>query len=297
MRSRIFTGTILHARALPVRHRFRYGVYFYAFDLDELEDLPAEVFLFGHNRVRPVAIHDRDYLEPGPGSIREKLSRFLARYGLPAPARAILVTSARVLHYVFNPVSFFFCYDQKEALQCVVAQVNNTFGEMHLYLLSRPMASRRKGEMHYRAEKVFHVSPFFQRKGVYDFYIRDVREGDLDIAIHYSQGEDLVFAARLTGISVPLSRWTVAGKLLHHPLRVSLTMPRILWQAARLRFQRRLPYFPKPAPVSADTVRPAPPGLLDRVGRRVVPAFLGRLTRGRLALTYPEGRREIMGPG
>ena len=99
MRSRIYTGRIMHARAKPVRHKFSYPVYFYRFDLEELDRIDREVLFFGHNRVRPVALHDRDYLEPGDGALKDKLRKILQRAGVEATLHKVdLVTSARVMH-------------------------------------------------------------------------------------------------------------------------------------------------------------------------------------------------------
>ena len=137
MRSRIYTGRVMHARSSPVQHKFSYPVYFYRFDLDEIDHLDQEVVGFGHNRIRPVALHDRDYLTPGDETLREKLEAIVKRAGCSLDIRKVtLVTSARVMHYVFNPVSFFFCYGEQGDLEAVVVQVNNTFGEMHIYLLT-----------------------------------------------------------------------------------------------------------------------------------------------------------------
>src|SRR6056297_1241650 len=136
MNSLIYQGEVSHARLPPVRHSFRYPVYFYAFDLDELPELARHIPLFGYNRLRPVAVHDRDYLRPGPAPLREKLQAVLDEFGIATRiARAMLVTSARYFNYVFNPVSFFYCYDNAGTLACILVQVNNTFGEMHLYLV------------------------------------------------------------------------------------------------------------------------------------------------------------------
>lgn len=296
MKSRIYSGRVMHARSEPVHHRFSYPVYFYGFDLEELERLDKEVLCFGYNRLRPVALYDRDYLTAGSAPIRQKLVALLSRAGHHKEiGRIYLVTSARVMHYVFNPVSFFFCFGPEGSLDCVVVQVNNTFGEMHVYVLAEPLSGRRSGEAHYRAEKVFHVSPFFDRKGSYDFYFTDPDTGKLDVIIHHEEEKKVVFAARLTGTPLPLKRWTVVGKLLKHPLTASLTMPRIIYQAARLRFLKHLRVFIKPPPASTMTIRAAPPGPTARLGRAVTRSFLRRIGEGRLTLVYPEGNRECFG--
>ena len=112
MNSKIYFGEVVHTRLVPVEHKFRYPVYFYAFALDELEELARNNPLFGYNQLRPVAIHDRDYLVPGDQTIREKVFSVLSEAGMDFPlGKVILVTAARYFNYIFNPVSFFYCHD------------------------------------------------------------------------------------------------------------------------------------------------------------------------------------------
>lgn len=296
MNSRIFTGQVMHARSRPVQHRFQYPVYFYGLDIDELEDLDREIPLFGHNRIRPVAIHDRDYLLPGEVSLREKVERVLDRFdGGGSPARVDLVTSARYLHYVFNPVSFFYCYGEDGSLNNVVVQVTNTFGEMHVYLLKDFLEDSRGYLGHFRARKVFHVSPFFDRIGSYEFFLSDSRRDELDILIHYRQKSDLVFAARLRGSARSLYKKNLNRTLCRHPVVAALTVPRIMWQAGRLHYQRRLPVYHKPPPASPGTIRPAPLSFVERLGRRMAHRHLRRIRNGQLTVLYLSGEGQTFG--
>ncbi|TNF50790.1 DUF1365 family protein, partial [bacterium] len=296
MNSRIFTGQVMHARAKPVKHRFQYPVYFYGLDIDELDELDREIPLFGHNRVRIVAIHDSDYLLPGTGSLREKVEQILHRYGQGGtPARVDLITSARYLHYVFNPVSFFYCYGDDESLNNVIVQVNNTFGEMHVYVLSDFLDGDRGYLGHYRTDKVFHVSPFFPRKGSYEFFLSDSRRENLDILLQYSQKNDLVFAARLRGSAQPLRSKNLNRALAHHPVMAALTIPRIMWQAGRLHYQRRLPVYHKPPPASPGTIRPAPLSLVERLGRSITHRYLNRIRHGQLTSLDPSSKETTFG--
>ncbi|WP_291317367.1 DUF1365 family protein [Desulfuromonas sp.] len=294
MNSRIYLGEVSHARLSPVRHRFAYPLYFYALDLDELAALDRASPLFGYNRRRPVAVHDRDYLRPGEAPIREKLEAVLKGAGLDAPGRVLLVTAARYFNYVFNPISFFYCHDAGGELACVLAQVNNTFGEMHLYLLDARGAEIDRGRIVCRADKAFHVSPFFPREGRYEFRLSPPAE-TIDNAISYYLGGELSLVARIRGEARPLTPGELARTVARHPLCAALTVPRIVWQAARLHWQRRLPVYRKPVPASAMTVRPAPPALLDRLGMRAVLPFFSRLPRGELRLTLPDGREHRFG--
>lgn len=291
MRSRIYAGTLRHKRLLGVEHGFDYGLHMYALDLDDLDELDGACRLFGHNRVRPLALHDRDYLFPGDSPLREKVLRALRENGIgEEPARVVLLTALRQFHYVFNPASFFYCFDASERLFCVLAQVNNTFGETHLYVLTPHPDTGRFG-----TPKAFHVSPFFPREGRYEFEFSALGD-DMRVAITYVLGDGPALTASFSGVSRPVTCANLARLLLRHPLRAAATFPRILAQAARLYFRKKRPVFPKPEPASAMTIRQAPPTVADRVGRAAVTAFLRRLDHGRLTMTLPDGGRETFGP-
>ncbi|GAB6110722.1 DUF1365 family protein [Desulfomicrobium salsuginis] len=291
MRSRIYAGTLRHKRLLGVEHGFDYGLHMYALDLDDLDELAGSCSLFGHNRVRPLALHDRDYLFPGDSPLREKVLRALRENGIgEEPARVVLLTALRQFHYVFNPASFFYCFDASERLFCVLAQVNNTFGETHLYVLTPHPDTGRFG-----APKAFHVSPFFPREGRYEFEFSAL-DDDMRVAITYVLGDGPALTASFSGVSSPVTCANLARLLLRHPLRAAATFPRILAQAARLYFRKKRPVFPKPEPASAMTIRQAPPTVADRVGRAALTGFLRRLDHGRLTMTLPDGGRETFGP-
>ena len=289
MNSLIYQGEVSHARLTPVRHQFRYPVYFFAFDLDELPELSRRLPLFGYNRIRPLAIHDRDYLQPDARTLRQKLIQLLSEQGIGEElGRVVLVTAARYFNYVFNPISFFYCYAPDGHLACVLAQVNNTFGEMHLYLLRGDAAGKAGGQIHFTQAKEFHVSPFFPREGSYRFQLSEPQV-QLDNRIHYQLADQLVFTARLQGRARPLTNRILLHTIIRQPLTAALTMPRILWQAARLYWQRRLPVYTKPVPDHSMTIRPVPATLLDRLGRVLTHKHLGGLRRGALQLLQPDG--------
>ncbi|MBW2520411.1 MAG: DUF1365 family protein [Deltaproteobacteria bacterium] len=290
MNSKIYLGEVMHARLMPVKHRFRYPVYFYAFQLDELPHIAERSLLFGYNRLRPVAIHDRDYLTPGPEPIENKLKTVLSQAGLTGPlGKTIMVTAARYFNYIFNPISFFYCYDLDDQLVCMVVQVNNTFGEMHLYLLQPKAATETsQGVFRLQVDKHFHVSPFFPRRGHYEFRL-SLPGPQIDNTINYYLDEQLALVARIHGSAATLNPANLTKTVVTHPLSASLTMPRILWQAARLYWQRRLPVYHKPVPNNSMTVRPSPSTWLERLGMKIVLNFLDRLPEGHLQLETPDG--------
>ncbi len=296
MISRIYQGEVKHHRKHPIQHKFHYSVCFFSFDVDELAALSERIPLFGYNQFRPVAIRDRDFLSPGEGSIREKLNSVLQLIGMPQhPHKVILVTSALYFNYAFNPISFFYCYDCDQKLTCVLMQVNNTFGEMHLYhYLPESLPERNTARIQFTCGKEFHVSPFMKGDGYYQFHLTDP-DDQLHNQVHFYQAKKLTLAASLKGKGVPLTTGSLLRTLLRHPLNASMTMPRILWQAARLYWQRKLPVNKKPVPQNTMTIRPVPPRQLDRLGSVLFKKFFGRLRQGKLNVRYPNGVEEIFG--
>jgi len=298
MNSKIYFGEVMHTRVVPVKHSFRYPVYFYAFELDELPELARSNPLFGYNQLRPVAIHDRDYLLPGSQTIKDKVKSVLSKAGFENElGRVILVTAARYFNYIFNPISFFYCHDREDKLACILAQVNNTFGEMHLYPLMTEESKSVDGRLRFCTDKQFHVSPFFPRQGQYEFRLTPFDE-KIDNTIRYHLNDQLALVARMFGSAVPLTTSSLAKAVIANPVCASLTMPRILWQAARLHWQRRLPVYEKPVPDNDLTIRPVPPSMIDRIGMNMVIGFLDRLPEGDLSLTTPDRKKMHFGqPG
>ena len=136
MRSALYTGTVMHARRTPAENVFRYPVCFYLLDLDELPELGRRLALFGYNRRNVLTLHDRDHLGDPRRAVKENLLAWLRERSVDlAGGRVLLLTNLRVLGYVFNPVSFFYCYGAGGELVCIVAEVSNTFGERLPYLL------------------------------------------------------------------------------------------------------------------------------------------------------------------
>lgn len=289
IRSKLFTVQLEHERLQPVEHRFHYPVRIYAFDLAELSMLDRRLPLFSHNRFNLVSLHDRDYLDAGPGSIRDKLLPHLRKQGVSgAIDRVVLITSARYLNRVFNPVSFYYVYRDAGDLAAIVAEVNNTFGERHLYVLTEPDPNPGRAFRRYQADKAFHVSPFHDMSGRYEFYFSDL-ERELAIEIQLWKSDQMAFRARIQGAPQALTAWNLARQTLRRPLLPHLTMPRILWQAAKLYGSKRLRVFSKPVAQSPWTLRKNPPTLRDKIFEPRVLEVLSKVAIGRLQVTLPDG--------
>lgn len=255
-RSIIYQGFVAHERFAPTAHKFQYPVYCYGLDLDELADLDRRIRLFGYNRRRPVSIHDRDYLDDRPGTIREKLTRILAEKKPDlSVASVLMITSARYLNYVFNPVSFYYCLDAEGHVCAMAAEVNNTFGERHLYLPEKGSGTPDANDPEkYYIDKAFHVSPFNNLDGRYEFSFPTPLK-ELDIRINLIRDGAVAFSARLWGAAMDLTSANLMKTMLRHPVAPHLTKPRIFLQAARLFFGKKLRYHDKPEPTSPMTIK------------------------------------------
>lgn len=290
LKSRVFRGEVLHHRITPVAHRFRYPAYTYAFDIDELEELSQRLPWFGYNRSRPISLWSRDYLEGDEGPLRQKLTRLLQRHGShPHYPRVCLVTSARFWGYVFNPVSFWLCYDERQQLACMVAEVNNTFGERHTYVLDRPLPATAQWQARYRVPKAFYVSPYNPVAGDYEFRVADL-EHCLDIRLRVFAEDKPIFNTWLRGQGEPLAGKSLWRTLTGYPLTAWLTVPRIHWEAAVLYFQKHLPIVYKPRPSDPWTIRAEPPGRLHRAAMAIIRRFLEHCREGHLRWSLPNGQ-------
>lgn len=290
MRSTLYHGYVEHWRFNPVEHHFRYPLYFYCFDLDELIDLDRTLPLFGYNHFQFTSLHDTDYLSQETGSIREKLFRLLDKKPfVNRVARVMLVTSARYVNYVFNPVSFYYCLADDGGIVCVVAEVNNTFGEKHLYILGDNEGQANGYAARYLANKTFHVSPFNNMTGQYEFLFTEIKK-EIDIRIRLHRNKEMVFEGKLFGRAVPLTPATHTRMILRHPILPHLSMPRILFEAVRLKFQKKLNHYTKPIPMSAMTIRIPSPSMFQKSCMKLIFGFLGKITNGGITVYLPDNK-------
>lgn len=233
----IVHGDVAHRRRGPVRHAFRHRVYQWLVDLDRLPRVPW--------LLRPAAgFHARDHLGgTGPeasADIRANVERFLGERDvqLGQDARVVMLANARVLGHVFNPLTVFWCFAGDGTLRCVVAEVHNTYGERHAYLLQPDSDGTAQ------ADKQFYVSPFNDVSGEYRLGFH-VSESRVRVTVSLVREGDVVFDASLDGVPVPATPRTVANAVLRRPvmpLRVSaLIRLHGIWL-----WLRRLPLVDRP---------------------------------------------------
>ena len=251
MRSQLSWGEVSHWRKGPREHSFAYPVFTFELDVDELETLSISPRLFACERRAVFSIRSCDYLS-GSGTLREKVEAVIREHGQrERPHRITLITMPRYFGYVFNPVSFFACFDEQERVLGFVTQVNNTFGETHVYpLVCEPTSA----PVSWRFPKDFFVSPFFDVEG--EYFVALEREGaNLSVVVDLYRDGERIFAATLKGDGQPLSASRVWATMRKYPITSLLTMPRIHGEAIRLYSKAHATPYPLPKPSSRYTIR------------------------------------------
>ncbi len=243
MKSCIYECRVVHERFSPKSHRFRYGIFMFCLDLDEIDNLVKRIPFLSRNRFNLYSFHDRDHVENGSPNVREHLLGMLRARGVDRTVgRVLLVTNLRILGYVFNPVSFFYCFDETEDPLAVVAVVNNTYGETRSYVITHAGLDR-EGTFTSRQKKHFYISPFIQLDSELDLHVSTPSEL-LSVTIDDYIGEEKVLTAILEGERQPLTSYRLGWLTLKYPLLTAKVILAIHWEALQL-WLKRVPFIRK----------------------------------------------------
>ena len=249
-------GEVRHLRLRPRRHGFAYPTFFLLLPMRAWRDGGERRFEVARNRRALLSFFDRDHGDGRDDSLAWLEDLLRAEGIVDADGEIWLHCYPRVLGYVFKPVSFWYAHRLDGSLAAVVAEVNNTFGERHCYLLHGP-GLRFGAEC--RAAKVFHVSPFCDVRGIYRFrFMRTDPAGQARartvVRIEHDDGDGPLLVTSVSGELAPASARNLRGLLLRMPLMTLGVMARIHWQALRL-WLRGTPFHRKPAPPGAFVTR------------------------------------------
>jgi len=230
--SALYAGTVMHQRLRPRRHRLRYRVFSLLLDLDELDVLAARLRLFSRNRLNLFSFFDRDHGSGSSKPLRDQIEHQLASAGIEWDGGPIrLLTMPRVLGYVFNPLSVYFCYRRDGDLAAIVYEVNNTFGERHHYIM--PVNSDGAGTIHQECAKRFFVSPFLDMDMSYSFRVIPPA-ARVGIAISGRDAQGPIITASLFARRQSLSDAGLALAFVAYPLLTLKVIAGIHWEALRI---------------------------------------------------------------
>ncbi|MGM9470845.1 DUF1365 domain-containing protein [Pseudarthrobacter sp. YS3] len=237
----IYRTSISHVRKTPLKNAFTYRSYSWFVDVDRLPVLPRIL--------RPLAdFRAADHLGDPGASIRSNVERFLRTRGIEPDGGAIrMLTSARVFGHVFNPLTLFWCYRQSGDLQCVIAEVHNTYGERHCYLLDTDSSGRAS------VPKAFYVSPFNDVDGQYRMKVPAPHER-LSVSIVLEREGHRPFVATMDGDRRPATVPNILAAAVAVPAAPLLVSALIRIQGIKL-WARRLPVVKRPHHPSQEAVQ------------------------------------------
>jgi len=238
-------GDVMHKRVQPKENKFQYKIYYIALPLSHMSKSIENTYL-KFNRFGLLSFYERDHGYRNDTPLNQWVGDIFEQCGEEKPkGEIVLITMPRVFWYVFNPVSFFCCYDTDENLRSVICEVNNTFGETHSYLcLPKDKGIIKDGD-EIIGQKLFHVSPFIKREGTYKFRFI-LKDNKIGIWINHFDGQDKpLLLTSVTGNWAPLNKHNSARAFWAYPLMTFKAIMLIHWQAIKL-ILKGIKYIPKP---------------------------------------------------
>ena len=239
--SALYEGWVMHRRLSPRHHRFKYRVFAMLLELDELAALDRKLSLFKYNRWGLFSFRDGDHGDGRP--LKLWLDDLLAQNGIDAKGPRRVLCYPRILGFVFNPISVWFCDDEAGRLKAIVYEVHNTYEERHAYVLP---AGTDTELVRHGCAKTFYVSPFLSRDCRYQFRIQPPGK-DIAIVIQEEEAGAPVLTASFAGARRALSDGILVKMLLRYPLMTLKVVAAIHFEAVRLMLKgiRRHPHRPK----------------------------------------------------
>ena len=246
----LFVGKVMHHRMKPREHRFTYSVFNVLLDLDRLDEADKASPVFSVEGFNLFSFSAKDHGLRDGSSLRAHVDGLLAKEGFKAPARVLLLAYPRVLGYVFNPLSVYYCHDETGDLNAIIYEVRNTFGDLHTYV--RPVRAGEKSDAGVRQvqRKAFYVSPFLDMNQTYHFRMLPPRE-EVRVRILETDGDGPILAATFSGTQKPFKTSQFLKLFFSIPLLTLKVMAAIHWEALKL-WRKRIKFHSRAKSVSGQ---------------------------------------------
>jgi hypothetical protein len=237
----LYECRVFHARLAPLHHAFSYRTYQWLVDLDELPRPRGLLRALADFRAR-------DHLGDPASTIRANVDQFLGIHGVNlGGGQVLMLAHARVLGCVFNPLTVYWCHQEDGTLACVIAEVHNTYGQRHAYLVHTDERGRA------RVSKEFYVSPFHPVDGSYRMTLPCPAERlMLNVTLTRPNGHRVVASVR--GTAVPATGSALLHAASRHPWSTFMVSARIRWQGVKL-YARGLRPVPRPPRIPHEGVQ------------------------------------------
>lgn len=229
----------MHHRLAPKHHHFHYDIFMFYLDLDELDQLDEKLRWMSRNRFNLFNFRDKDHLQfprENPDTskqVKEQISGYLRENGIEiGNGRIMLLTNLCTLGYQFNPVSFYFCFDELGKPLCSVVEICNTYREMKPYFLGTEKLASERFQLN--TAKDFYVSPFIDLNTSFDFNI-SIPDEKLQVNIDdYDTEGNRFFISTLSGRRKPLTDANLLYYFFSFPMITLKVISMIHWQAFKL---------------------------------------------------------------
>ncbi len=251
----LYECKITHQRTQPRKHRVAHSMFSFYLNLDELETVTSTSRLIALNRFALYSLYDRDHFDQSDRPLKQKVIEFVrARKPHLDTAAVYALTNLRVLNYVFNPITVFFCFDSADKLLCAVAEVGNTFGEKKPYLILSDGTDHLKDVQ----KKNFYVSPFINLDTdvVFDLCVPQEK---LNLNVNSVESGETILAANMHGDSLALNDSNLLKLTCKYPLVTFFVIGSIHFHALLL-WLKKVPFITKEANthLQTDILRPYP---------------------------------------
>ena len=245
----IYRGWVQHRRYRPKTHHFSYPLAMLLLDLDQLQQCFSQSRWWSLERFNAISFYRRDYLGGNDHSAPTRdlkqaiIDRIFRHCGVAFDGTVKILTHPRYFGVIFNPVSYYFCYDRQGLLQYIVTEINNTpWNERHSYV--HIVAGQSESCMEFHFDKQFHVSPFMPMDLDYHWRFRLQRDSVV-VQMKLLRDGEIQFDATMKTTAQPLTSKTMTRLPIAYPMQTLLVVVRIYWQALRL-WCKRVPFFSHP---------------------------------------------------